>query len=103
MAPVKFAHFGSLADETIDQQYCLTSWSLIHLLSGLVLGFACWQFHEGNVMSYSTSVSIVVTTIFLWEPFERYVWAEEHLMNQMTDVLVGLYGLYVVLLAVNAE
>lgn len=103
MAPVKFANFGALADGTIDQQYCLTSWSLVHLLSGLVLGLVCWQFHKNNVISYSITVSISVAAILLWEPFERYAWAEEHLMNQMTDVLVGLIALYVVLLAVNAE
>ena len=103
MAPIKFAYFGSLADQTLDQEYAITSWSFIHLLSGLVLGFACWQFHKDGVLSYGWSTTLSVAAIALWEPFEQVAWTEEHLMNSMTDLLVGFVALFVVLLVVEAE
>lgn len=103
MAPIKFINCGPFESDTYDQEYALTSWSLIHLLSGIILGFVCWQFHKNDMMVYSVSVSLSVAGLVLWEPFERYTWSEEHLMNQMADVILGLSSLYVVLLVVGAE
>lgn len=65
-------------------------WSLVHFLSGVLLGFALIFFKA----DFLDSLIIVVSAAIAWEFFELIFGLAENLANQAIDVLVVVLGYF---------
>ena len=66
----------------------LDLWSVVHLLSGVSIGFGFYFLNLGNIF---TALSVLVLLV-LYEGWEMYVRIEEAPTNRFMDVVVGMVG-----------
>jgi hypothetical protein len=66
----------------------LDLWSVVHLLSGMSIGFALYPVHFGAI----ASVIIVLLGLTSYELWEMAVQIKETPMNRCMDVVVGMTG-----------
>ena len=63
-------------------------WSVVHILSGTVVGFCLYLFHFDAVVSAVLAL-VAFTGYELWEAMEQI---EEFLTNRFSDVVCGMAG-----------
>jgi hypothetical protein len=63
-------------------------WSLVHLLSGISLGFGMYLLHFGT----EASILLAVISLTAYEMWEALVQIEEAPTNRFTDVVFGMLG-----------
>ena len=66
----------------------LDLWSVVHLLSGVLIGLGFYFLHIDEL----ASIVIALTALICYEIWERIVQIEEALTNGFMDVVVGMAG-----------
>lgn len=85
-------HAGPLIHAKWQEAQYLDLWSIVHLLSGMVLAMIISFFG----LSFWFSVFVAFILMVLWEFFESAIGIGEHATNLFTDLVVGLIGYFAV-------
>lgn len=64
----------------------LDLWSVVHFLSGILVGFGLYLCHFGGIASFLVALLLLT----LYEMWEALVKIEETLSNRFMDVVVGM-------------
>jgi len=84
-------HTGPLIHAKWQEARYLDLWSIVHLLSGMVLAMIISFFG----FSFWFSVVVAFLLMVVWEFFESAIGIGEHATNLFTDLVVGLIGYFI--------
>ena len=108
MPPIALAKWTADGDAVA----LLSSWSLVHLASGVVAGgLTCWYI-KNSAVTIATTTLIALLAFQLWEIFEyvgyRNSWdawpfVYEHPLNRMADIVVDCCGYLLVVWATGVD
>mgnify|MGYP006168499799 CR=1 FL=1 len=109
MAPLNF-FLNSF--ETGDASALFSPWSFVHLASGIFAGGVAAFYTKHDAIAIGTLSAVWLVLVVVWELFE-YVgnkynstgWAftEEHPVNKLTDISIGLLGFALLLLVSRVD